>query len=53
MAISLRSAINANCRDCIYDSTNGGNWRQQVEACSVVACALYPVRPVSNPHKVS
>lgn len=48
MAVSLRGAINANCRNCIADSTNGGTWRQQVEACSVVACSLYPVRPVSS-----
>jgi len=48
----FRSAINAHCRDCIYDSTNGGTWRQQVEACSVTKCALYSVRPVSSAGKV-
>lgn len=44
---SLRAAINANCRDCVYDPSNGGTWRQQVENCAVKACSLYPVRPVS------
>ena len=46
---SLRKAINAMCKSCIYDSSNGGGtWRQQVEACAVTRCALYEVRPVSS-----
>lgn len=48
---SLRAAINAKCRDCIYDPQAGlGNWRQQVTGCTVTDCPLYPVRPVSKPH---
>lgn len=47
--MSLRAAINQHCRDCVYDPKSGlGNWRQQVTACSVRRCALYPVRPVSR-----
>lgn len=47
--MSLRAAINAKCRECIYDPKSGmGNWRQQVEGCSVTQCALWPVRPTSR-----
>ena len=50
---SLRSAINQHCKDCIYDPLDkgAGNWRQQVEACTVKKCALYEVRPISKPKK--
>ena len=52
---SLRGAINLYCRDCIYDehAKGEGNWRQQVEACTVNKCALYEVRPISKPKKVT
>jgi len=50
--LSLRGAINAACKECIYDDKGGaGSWRQQVEACTVFKCALYPVRPISKPRK--
>jgi len=51
--LSLRGAINAHCKDCIYDENakGEGNWRQQVEACAVTKCSLYPVRPISKPRK--
>jgi hypothetical protein len=49
MAASLRSAINAKCKECIYDPVGGkGTWRQQVEACTSRRCPLYEVRPVSE-----
>ena len=52
MSISLRKAINDKCSNCIYDPFSGlGNWRQQVEACTVKTCPLWPVRPISKPHK--
>ncbi len=45
---SLRGAINAKCRDCIYDPLSGmGTWRQQVEACECSDCPLHPVRPTA------
>lgn len=45
---SLRAAINQHCKSCIHDPKAGtGSWRQQVEACTVKKCALYPVRPMS------
>lgn len=47
--MSLRAAINAKCRECIYDPIGGkGNWRQQVEACTSPKCPLYAVRARSK-----
>jgi hypothetical protein len=51
MATAWRKVLNQHCQDCIYDPTNGGNWRQQVEACTVEACAWFPYRAKSRPHK--
>lgn len=46
--MSLRAAVNAMCKSCIYDPIGGGGtWRQQVEACTASRCPLYPVRPKS------
>ena len=46
---SMRRAINAKCKECIYDPIGGnGTWRQQVEACTAPDCPLYPLRPVSR-----
>lgn len=42
---SLRAAINAMCRSCIYDPANGGTCRKQIIECYVVKCPLRPVRP--------
>lgn len=50
--MSLREAINAKCRDCIYDHHSGlGNWRQQVSACHIESCPLWAVRPKSKPRR--
>ena len=46
--ISLRQAINDNCKTCIYDAAAAGTWRQQVTLCSVTGCDLYPVRPITK-----
>lgn len=47
--LSMRQAINAKCKECIYDPLAGlGAWRQQVEACASVNCPLHPVRPTST-----
>ena len=36
---SLRAAINAFCRECVY-------WkRKEVRRCTALACPLYAVRP--------
>ncbi|WP_340676588.1 hypothetical protein [Paraglaciecola sp.] len=42
---SLRLAINAQCYECIYDKSDIGTWRQQVEACPSVDCPLFCQRP--------
>ena len=46
--MSLRKAINAKCKDCIFDPMEPGNWRQQVTACTSNDCALHSVRPMSE-----
>ena len=44
---SLRAAINAMCRSCLYDPGNGnGAWRQQIQGCSSSNCPLHSVRPM-------
>ena len=43
--MSLRKAINKNCKNCVYDKIAAGTWRQQVSLCGVKSCALYDVRP--------
>jgi hypothetical protein len=37
--MSRTAAINAKCKDCIYDRRAPGTWRQQVEACTVRSCS--------------
>jgi hypothetical protein len=45
---SLRSAIDAKCRDC--GAVNGGaHWRLHVAACTVTGCPLWSVRPLPKP----
>ena len=46
--MTRQKAIDAKCQDCIYDEYADGTWRQQVEACELTACALYPYRPKSR-----
>jgi len=48
---SLRKAIDNKCKDCVYDPANKGTWRQQVEACDIESCPLWPVRPTSRGEK--
>ena len=46
---SLRKAVDAFCRHCIYDEKSGfGTWRQQVTACTATTCPLYKVRPLAE-----
>ena len=45
----LRGRINAKCIECIVDPySNGGTWKQQIEACTDKACPLYAVRPLPS-----
>ncbi len=43
--MSLRSAVNRKCKECLYDSGERGGWRQQIEACTSSSCPLFNVRP--------
>lgn len=43
---SMRTAIDAKCKDCIHDPYQRGNWREQIAACESSNCALHDVRPV-------
>lgn len=47
--MTRQQAINAKCRDCIYDAGAPGNWRQQVTACTILTCSLWEYRPKSKP----
>ena len=43
---SMRKAIDAKCKECIYDDLSGlGTWRQQTEGCLSTDCPLYELRP--------
>ena len=47
--VSRKSAVNAKCKECIYDPVGGkGTWRQQVSACTARRCPLWPLRPQSE-----
>jgi hypothetical protein len=48
-ARSMRAAIDAMCKSCIYDPHAArGTWRQQTEACSSKGCPLWQFRPISD-----
>lgn len=47
MKRSLRQAINAKCRECIYDPLGGGTAAQQITCCTLSDCPLYLVRPIT------
>ncbi len=49
--MSLRKAINAHCKSCIYDDAEKGTWVKQVENCTVYKCDLYKVRPLTKASK--
>ncbi len=44
----LRAPVNVMCKQCIYDPSQEGTWRKQVENCTSRDCALYRVRPLST-----
>ena len=51
MKVSPQKAINQHCKGCVYDSAEKGNWREQVEACTITHCELYSNRPVTSKTK--
>ena len=49
---SMRKAIDAKCKECIYDDLSGlGTWRQQTEGCLSTDCPLYELRPRTSGKK--
>ncbi len=42
---SMRKAIDAMCKGCIYDPEMPGTWRAQTEGCQITTCPLHPLRP--------
>ena len=42
--MSLRKRIDQNCKDCIYDSSAHGTWRQQVFLCCMKSCPFWDIR---------
>jgi len=44
----MRQAIDLNCKDCIYDDQDVGNWKQQVTACTITDCPFHDHRPMSR-----
>ena len=42
---TLSSAVEAKCKECIYDPYGGGTWRQQVQGCTSFGCPLFEWRP--------
>jgi hypothetical protein len=47
--MSLRKATIEKCRDCTYDPSSKGSWRQQVYLCAIKSCPLWTLRakPIS------
>lgn len=43
--MSRTKAINDFCKECIYDKSEPGTWREQVELCNCTTCPLYGYRP--------
>ena len=46
--MTRQQAIDAKCKDCIYDELDVGTWRQQIERCEITDCALWEYRPKSR-----
>lgn len=42
---TLRAAVNAHCKGCIYDPLAGGTWLQQIDSCEITKCEMYEWRP--------
>ena len=46
--MSLRKAINAKCKQCVYDPMDVGTAAQQIAACICRDCPLHKVRPITT-----
>ncbi len=49
--MTRQQAINEKCKGCSYDSFDKGTWREQVENCFDLNCALYEYRPITSTTK--
>lgn len=49
--MSRQKAIDAKCKDCIYDPLAGGTWRMQTTRCQATDCPLWEHRPVDDKEK--
>lgn len=43
--VSLRKAVDAFCKSCIYDKGAEGSWLRQVTECVSTSCPLFEARP--------
>ena len=46
--MTKQQAIDANCKDCIFDDQVEGTWLQQVERCDLTHCPFWEHRPKSR-----
>jgi hypothetical protein len=51
MKLTVRQAINKNCKECIYDPQDKGTWIEQVEACTITICPFYEHRKLTGKTK--
>jgi len=51
--LTMKQAIDKNCFECSYDDKDVGTKHQQIEACPMINCALYPFRPVTSNTKAA
>ncbi len=54
--MSRKEAINAKCKECIYDKDDKGTVRQQIAMCTSRTCPLFGYRPspiVKKGHEVA
>ena len=42
--MSLRKRIDQNCKECIYDQSCSGTWRQQVSLCTIKSYQFWNIR---------
>jgi hypothetical protein len=49
----LRGKVDSNCVYCTYDDHAPGTWRQQVSACEIETCPIWPVRSRSEGKSLS
>ena len=43
-----KKAIDAFCKQCVYDKHSTGTWREQVLNCPSKKCPLYAFRPIPD-----